>query len=338
MTIDRRVVAEHVRQLQAMPLPEPGDLLLGLQRVTEATRAVVEVDGAGLTLAHEHGLPHWVAVSDAAMELLLQVQHEFNEGPCIAAYTQDRVVAVEDLRVALGWERVAAVLAQLEVRAVLSVPVRLATQPVGTLNVYASQPRVWSVEEVEAVGAFAIVTAELVRAGVELAVRELEVAQLRKALTNRVWIEQAKGVLVATTGVSPDEAFGRLRARARSSQRRVADLAQEVVQNAQRERIAALALSDTRVRAAEARARQAEAALGDAQMVLARRTAALDRAQDDADTRERTADARNHAADERDRAADERDRAADERDRAADERDRAADERDRRDHTVNDQE
>jgi hypothetical protein len=33
---------------------------------------------------------------------------------------------------------------------------------------------------------------------VELAVRELELAQLRQALTNRVWIEQAKGVLAAT--------------------------------------------------------------------------------------------------------------------------------------------
>jgi hypothetical protein len=38
-------------------------------------------------------------------------------------------------------------------------------------------------------------------------------------------------------------------------------LAQEVVQEAQRERIAGLAVDDARVRAAEARAGQAEAAL-----------------------------------------------------------------------------
>ena len=91
-----------------------------------------------------------------------------------------------------------------------------------------------------------MVTAELVSTGVELANREVEVAQLRQALTSRVWIEQAKGVLAATRGVSPDEAFQRLRAQARSSLRKLADLAQEIVQEAQRERVAALAVDDAR--------------------------------------------------------------------------------------------
>jgi GAF domain-containing protein len=170
MTIDRQVVAERVRALRAT-LPQDGDLLTGLQQVTEATRSVVGVDGTGLTLAHEDDQPRWVAV--------------------------------EDLRSERVWERIAAVVAQLRVYGVLSVPVRLARQPVGTLNVYATQPRAWSSEEVEALGAFAAVTAELVRTGVELAVRDAEVAQLRQALTSRVWIEQAKGVLVATQGVPP---------------------------------------------------------------------------------------------------------------------------------------
>jgi len=59
--------------------------------------------------------------------------------------------------------------------------VRLASQPVGTLDVYVSQPRAWSPAEVEALGALAVVTAELVSTGVELANREVEVAQLRRA-------------------------------------------------------------------------------------------------------------------------------------------------------------
>jgi hypothetical protein len=191
------------------------------------------------------------------------------------------------------------------------VPVRLGEQPVGTLDVYATQPRAWSTGEVEALGALAVVTAELVSTGVELANREVEVAQLRRALAGRVWIEQAKGVLAATQGVSPDQAFEQLRKRARSSSRKLADLAQEVVQAAQRERIAAKAVDDARVRAAEVRAREAEQALQAAQTGLARRTAALDRAQDDADARERAADQRNHLADQRERAADARERASD---------------------------
>jgi signal transduction protein with GAF and PtsI domain len=323
MAADRQLLARTVGELRAT-LPQEGDLLVGLGRVVEATRTVVGVDGTGLTLAHEDGQPRWVAVSDAAMELLEQVQHDLGEGPCLAAFAEDRVVAVEDLRSERVWNRLAAVVGQLQVCGVLSVPVRLADQPVGTLDVYASQPRAWTPAEVEALGALAVVTAELVSAGVELANREVEVAQLRRALASRVWIEQAKGVLAATWGVSPEAAFQQLRKRARSSSRKVADLAREVVQEAQRERVAALAVDDARVRAAEARAREAEQAVVAAQTGLARRTAALDRVQDDLSARERAADQRDHLADERERAADQRNHLADQRDRDADARDRTA--------------
>jgi GAF domain-containing protein len=78
------------------------------------------------------------------------------------------------------------VVRQLQVQGVLSVPVRLAGQPVGTLNVYASQPRAWSTVEIQALGAFAVVTGELVHTAVELANREAEMTQLRQALTSRI--------------------------------------------------------------------------------------------------------------------------------------------------------
>jgi hypothetical protein len=221
------------------------------------------------------------------------------------------------------------VVRQLQVRGVLSVPVRLADQPVGTLNVYATQPRAWSPAEVQALGAFAVVTAELVRTAVELAGREVEVAQLRQALASRVWIEQAKGMVAATGGVTLDQAFQQLRRRARASSRKLAEVAQEVIQEVQRERVAAKAMDDARVRAAEARAREAEQALQAAQTGLARRSAAQDRSQDVLDARERAADQRNHLADQRDRAADDRNHVADARERAADVRDRVADARDR---------
>ena len=85
-------------------------------------------------------------------------------------------------------------------------------------------------------------------------------AQLRQALTSRIWIEQAKGVLAASQEVTPDEGFQQLRGR--SSSRKLADLVGEVlVQQARCERVAALAMDDARVRAAEARAQAAEQAL-----------------------------------------------------------------------------
>jgi ANTAR domain-containing protein len=167
---------------------------------------------------------------------------------------------------------------------------------VGTLDVYSTQPRAWTTHELEGAGEFAAVAGELVHTSVALAARELELAQLRQALTSRIWIEQAKGVLAATEGTDPEAAFQQLRARARSSSRKLVEVAQEVVQDAQRQRLAALALDNARIRQAEARAQAAEQALQAAQADLTQRRAVLDQAQ--------------VAADERDRVADERDRTA----------------------------
>jgi GAF domain-containing protein len=136
--VNDQLVARTVAELRAMPDAE--DLLAQLGRVVEATRTVVGVDGTGLTLTSEDGQPRWVATTDAAMQLLEEVQHDFGEGPCLTAFAEDRVVAVEDLGRELVWDRIAVVVRQLQVRGVLSVPVRLADQPVGTLNVYATQP------------------------------------------------------------------------------------------------------------------------------------------------------------------------------------------------------
>ena len=328
MLVDRQIIARTVSDLRAA-LPQADDLLAGLQRVAEAARRILEVDGAGLTLVQEEGPPRWMAATDAAMELLAQVQHDFGEGPYLQAYTQDRAIVVEDLRAAAAWTRINAVVGQLNVHGMLSVPIRLQGQPMGTLDVYSTQPRAWSEHELEAMAEFATVAGELVTTRVELATLEVEVTQLRQALTSRVWIEQAKGVLAATQGIDPDAAFQQLRARARSSSRKLAVVAQEVVQDAQRRRLTAHAVDDVRLREARARARAAEQALQDGQAKLDQRRGVLDQSQAAADERDRITDTRNHAADERDRVADERDRAADDRERIADERDRIAEERDR---------
>ena len=55
------------------------------------------------------------------------------------------------------------------------------------------------------------------------------VSQLQTALTSRIGIEQAKGVMVGKLGVGVDEAFRILREYARSNNRRLNDVAAEVV-------------------------------------------------------------------------------------------------------------
>ena len=152
----------------------------------------------------------------------------------MAAFAEDRVVAVEDLQSERVWDQIAAVVGQLQVRGVLSVPVRLASQPVGTLDVYVTQPRAWTTGEVEALGALAVVTAELVSTG-----WSWPTGRLRWPSCGGPWpvgSGSSRPGVWPSPGVGPDQAFQQLRRRARSSSRKLADLAQEVVQEAQRER------------------------------------------------------------------------------------------------------
>jgi GAF domain-containing protein len=259
--VDRDAFARNLGELRR-GLPGPGGLFATLQRVIEATLAVFQVDGASLALEHEGGSLRWVVVTDGAAGLLEDTQRELGEGPGLAAYADATAVAVVELDTDRRFERLAAVVTPLGVRGVLAVPVAVAGRPVGTLSVYATQPCPWSGIDVAAVSAYAGVVAELVAASMALGARD---AELTQALTAGVWVEQAKGALVATEGLDPAAASERLRARAEASQRTVADVAREVVQDAQRDRTAVIAAERARSRAAEARADHAEAALEAAQ-------------------------------------------------------------------------
>ena len=53
--------------------------------------------------------------------------------------------------------------------------------------------------------------------------------QLREALESRIRIEQAKGILAERWKVAPDEAFRTLRRHARTTQRRLADVAHAII-------------------------------------------------------------------------------------------------------------
>jgi PAS domain S-box-containing protein len=200
-----------------------------LQEVAESAVAVLGTDSAGLMLADPQGRLGWVTATDEPGRAFEQAQQDLQEGPCVAAMAGNVLVATPDVRGDQQWLRLASVAAAHSVRAVLAAPVTIDGRAVGTCNAISHTPRQWSATDVRAMRAFASVLARLLAQAGEARQQAEMVAQLRQALDSRVAIEQAKGVLMARLRVDEQAAFERLRQIARSSSRRVVDVAREVV-------------------------------------------------------------------------------------------------------------
>ena len=112
--------------------------------------------------------------------------------------------------------------------AALSVPVELDGGVVGTPDVYAADPQDWDPSDFAALQAHAGLVASLLSAATTAQVKGRLADQLQAALEHRWLIEQAKGVLMGREQVDAQTAFERLRGAARSSTRRLADVARDV--------------------------------------------------------------------------------------------------------------
>jgi GAF domain-containing protein len=120
-------------------------------------------------------------------------------------------------------------LPELGVRAILGVPIHISSVAVGSLNVYRDRPDTWDDSSTAALVAYASAI-ESVLASVLLARdRERLAEQLQRALDNRVVIERAVGMAMARLGVDAVTAFNALRMQARSSGRRVVEVAADAV-------------------------------------------------------------------------------------------------------------
>jgi hypothetical protein len=95
--------------------------------------------------------------------------------------------------------------------------------------VYSATPRDWTDNDVNAVQAYAGIVASLLAAAVAAHVQGKLAAQLQTALDHRTLIEQAKGMLMAKEGIDAATAFDRLRTAARSSRRRIVDVAHDLI-------------------------------------------------------------------------------------------------------------
>jgi GAF domain-containing protein len=139
-------------------------------------------------------------------------------------------VLVPDLSAAAGrWPRFVPVASEAGFRAAHALPLRLRASTLGALNLFRaetgklSRPDVTTAQALADIATIAILQHQA--ASESRAVTE----QLRSALDSRIAIEQAKGVVAESAGVDMVEAFARLRGYARSNQRLLAEVAQDVV-------------------------------------------------------------------------------------------------------------
>jgi GAF domain-containing protein len=203
------------------------DLLTGL-----AGKCVnlLGVSAAGVMLTHPSGRPGLVASSSEAMRLLELFELQAQEGPCLDAIRTGEAVGPELLSPGSDrWPSFTAAAIDAGFRSAAALPLRYRDVILGALNLLSTTPDAMADADRIVARAFTDLAAVSIvqhRSNVE-AIRLNE--QLSSALTSRVVIEQAKGVLAERAGVDLTEAFDRMRRYARNHNSRLTDVAEAAV-------------------------------------------------------------------------------------------------------------
>jgi len=216
---------------------EIADSLVGKYDALDVLRTLVDhcvmllnVNAAGIVLADKFGDLQVLASSNEASQHVELLQHRAGAGPCVDAYRSGRVITLSDIK-AEGDRYPAFQAAALSqgFQSVHAIPLRLRPTTIGALNLLRAEKGLLSVEEAQigrALADFATISILHERTTREDALLN---EQLQRALTSRVFIEQAKGVIAQRDNVDMDEAFKRLRDYSRARQQPMDVSATDVV-------------------------------------------------------------------------------------------------------------
>jgi len=188
------------------------------------------VDAAGVMLADWAGRLRLAAASSERARLLelFEIQHE--EGPCLDSFRTGRQVSYVDVRAGSAPWPVFAPKAKSEgFSSVHAVPMRLRHETIGALNLFGQNPVQLPTEDVRVAQAFADIATIAILQERMVKEREVLATQLQTALDSRIVIEQAKGILAERLGFDMDTAFSTLRDAARRNNRRLSEVARDVI-------------------------------------------------------------------------------------------------------------
>jgi GAF domain-containing protein len=200
-----------------------------LERLVQlAADVVIPPAATGITLVRD-GDAVTVVTSDEAADQVDRLQYDAGEGPCLEAMATRTLVEVHDLRQETRWPRWTDPALDVGVRAALASPLQVAGQTFGALNLYAFAPEVFTRTEVRRVEIFAAQAAGALQVMRREIAKEEAIRDLEAALESRGRIDQAIGVVMAQQRCGPEEALTLLRMHSSNTNRKLRDVAAELV-------------------------------------------------------------------------------------------------------------
>jgi len=211
-----------------------GDVATQPQRIAELCVQMLGVTGAGISLVSDTGHRGVICATDDVSRRIEELQVTLGEGPCIDTIRTGAPVLVSDLHdrddVAVWrWPTFMAAAADAGVRAVFAFPLRIGAIGLGALDMYRSRTGALDDEELSAalLGAEAAAVALL---GLETSPDGALGDGADAGLGYQAQVHQASGMIMVQLGVTIEQAFLLLRARAFSSGRPLNGLAADVVE------------------------------------------------------------------------------------------------------------
>lgn len=209
------------------------DLVEVLTMLADRCVDVLDAGAAGVLLAGPHGQLVVVATSDEATRTVELFEVEAQLGPSADCLASGQPASCVDLAGAgARWPAFTPKALVAGYRSVHSLPMRLRERVIGALTLFHPDRGEMRPADHEIAQALADVATIAILQHRESTEAQMLNQQLNQALTSRVVIEQAKGMVAERRGLGVDEAFTLLRSHARGHNRRLADVARDVIAGA----------------------------------------------------------------------------------------------------------
>jgi transcriptional regulator with GAF, ATPase, and Fis domain len=201
-----------------------------LNTLTSQCAQLLDVASAGLLLADRLGVLHVLAASTESTRQLELFQLQRDEGPCLDCYRSGQPVSVADLQAATTrWPLFVAGAAIAGFASVHALPMRLRENTLGALGLFGATAGVLNDDDLRLGQALADVASVALVQDKASADKAIVNEQLQNALTSRVIVEQAKGVVAQVGQLDMNQAFAALRRYGRRHNLRLHDVAHAVV-------------------------------------------------------------------------------------------------------------